>query len=224
MSKGKLAAIIITSVVFIVVFEVLCMPDPVQTPRSTDTPPSAEFTITKMEQSLRLGEWSEYVYIHYDVRNTGRTHIRYYQVDFTITYDDGTHYEEWTNGSHLLPGERRSDWTIYRHEAKEAVSVEVSDYELTGSRIPEVIYDITGTAEQVFVTLSNAEGGTEQYSSVRVPQRYVFTTFPADMVYISAQNEGASGTVRVSIRLDGKLFRTSESSGAYVIATASGPK
>ncbi len=169
-------------------------------------------------------QWSEFVYAHYDVRNTGATHIGYYEVWFTITYDDGSQYEKKTNGSHLLPGERRSARTICRHEAKEAVSVEVSDYNLRGSEIPEVIYDITGTAEEVFVTLSNAEGGTEQYSSVSVPRRYTYTTFPADTVYISAQNEGASGTVRVSIYLNGELFRTSSSSGAYVIATASGTR
>jgi hypothetical protein len=168
--------------------------------------------------------WSEYVYIYYDVKNSGEAHIGYYEVWFTITYDDGTQYEDWTNGLDLLPGEKWSNYTIIKGEAKKAVAIEVSDYELTAGTIPAVIYKITGTAEEVDVTLSNATGGTEQYSNVSLPKKYTYTSFDDSFTYISAQNQGASGTVTVSIYVNGTLFKTSSSSGAYVIATASGLK
>jgi hypothetical protein len=76
----------------------------------------------------------------------------------------------------------------------------------------------------VDVTLTNATGGTEQYSSVRLPKTYSFDSFPDSFLYISAQNQGESGTVKVSIYVDGELFKTSSSSGAYVIASAHGLK
>jgi hypothetical protein len=88
--------------------------------------------------------------------------------------------------------------------------------------LPTVIYKISGTAERVDVTLSNAGGGTEQYSNVYVPKQYSYYSFSDDFVYISAQNQGEYGTVTVSIYVDDVLFKTSTSSGAYVIATASG--
>ena len=88
--------------------------------------------------------------------------------------------------------------------------------------LPEVIYEITGTAERVDVTLSNATGGTEQYSDVPLPKEYSYNSFSDSFVYISAQNQGEYGTVIVSIYVNGVLFKTSTSSGAYVIATASG--
>ena len=45
---------------------------------------------------------------------------------------------------------------------------------------------------------------------------------PGTFVYVSAQNNQASGTVVVTIYRDGEVFKTSTSMGAYVIATASG--
>ncbi len=99
-----------------------------------------------------------------------------------------------------------------------------SDKSITASfepRPPAVEYKITGTASRVFVTLSNATGGTEQYSDVRVPHTYKFETFSGWFLYVSAQNMGASGSVTVTIYLHGRAVATSTSSGAYVIADAS---
>jgi hypothetical protein len=87
---------------------------------------------------------------------------------------------------------------------------------------PTVVYEITGTAKYVDVTLNNSTGGTEQYTNVPIPKRYTYNSFPDYFLYISAQNTGESGTVTVSIYVNGTLFKTSTSSGAYVIASASG--
>lgn len=70
--------------------------------------------------------------------------------------------------------------------------------------------------------MENAEGGTSQYSDVAVPWSTSFSSNKGNFVYISAQNQGQSGTVTVSIISNGTTFKTSTSSGAYVIATASG--
>lgn len=86
----------------------------------------------------------------------------------------------------------------------------------------KVKYKVTGTADTVDVTYENADGGTSQESDVDVPWSYSFTGEPGDFVYISAQNQGQTGTVTVTIYTDGDVFKTSTSEGAYVIATASG--
>jgi len=86
----------------------------------------------------------------------------------------------------------------------------------------EIEYKISGTASSVDVTLNNSNGGTEQYDNVSVPHTYSYKNFNDDFVYISAQNQGESGSVTVKIYHRGTLFKSSTSSGAYVIATASG--
>ena len=96
---------------------------------------------------------------------------------------------------------------------------------------PEVIYEITGTAMSADVTLSNATGGTEQFSNIQWSHvtgapgyEYTYESFPASFLYISAQNQGESGSVTVNIYYEGNLIKTSTSTGAYVIATASARK
>lgn len=87
-----------------------------------------------------------------------------------------------------------------------------------------VKYEITGTATSVSVTLQNATGGTEQYTSVSVPHTYTFNDYTDWYLYIAAQNEGESGSVTVKILVDGEVIDTATSSGAYVIASASGTR
>jgi len=89
---------------------------------------------------------------------------------------------------------------------------------------PEVTYEISGTAESASITLSNPTGGTEQNDMVYLPRTYDYYSFPNDYLYISAQNNGETGSVKVSIYVKGNLFKTSTSTGSYVIASASGMK
>jgi len=190
-------------------------------PRTTTKPapePSAKFTITSFDPS------SEYVYIYYDIENNGNVYLNYYKVYFTITCDDGSKIEYWTNGTDVLVGQKWSDSGIAKVGSQKVTSVEITKTELTGGTTPKIIYEITGTADEVDVTLNNATGGTEQYSNVSIPKKYSYRSFTDSFFYISAQNQGENGTVRVSIYVDGKLFKTSSSSGAYVIASASGSR
>lgn len=81
-----------------------------------------------------------------------------------------------------------------------------------------VEYQVTGTALAVDVTFTNATGGTEQLSDVSVPWTYTISNYTYSYVSILAQNKGATGSVTVNIYVNGDLFRTATSSGAYVVA------
>ena len=87
-----------------------------------------------------------------------------------------------------------------------------------------VYYKGTGTARAVNITLSNAQGGTEQYSNIAVPFSFAYNNFPSNFMYLSAQNQGESGSITVESYLNGNLIKRSSSSGAYVISTASAAK
>jgi len=91
----------------------------------------------------------------------------------------------------------------------------------TPNQSPKVEYKISGTAKSVSITLSNSSGGTEQYSDVILPKVYSYSNFSSNFLYISAQNNGPSGTVNVECYYEGVLKDSAHSEGAYVIATAS---
>jgi len=113
--------------------------------------------------------------------------------------------------------------TIANPDTASTTIITDSDRSITATfepRPPAVEYKITGTASSVSVTLTNATGGMEQFTSVRVPHTYTFETFPDRFLYISAQNMGPSGSVTVTIYLHGRAVATATSSGAYVIASA----
>lgn len=84
----------------------------------------------------------------------------------------------------------------------------------------DVKYAVTGTAGSVDITMSNASGGTEQFTKL-LPWSTTFHAPSGAFLYISAQNTGDSGTVTAQILVDSKLIQESKSSGAYVIASVS---
>jgi hypothetical protein len=93
----------------------------------------------------------------------------------------------------------------------------------------KVIYRVTGyfntntIDEYASLTYTNKQGGTEQISKAQLPwSKTLYPMYPGDFVYISAQNLDEYGGVTVEIWLDGVKMKSSESSGSYVIATASG--
>lgn len=83
-------------------------------------------------------------------------------------------------------------------------------------------YTITGNCAKADATY-DLNGGTQQESNV-TPGNWSksYTAKQGDFLYISAQNHTATGDITVSIYVDDRLYRTASSSGAYVIATASG--
>lgn len=92
----------------------------------------------------------------------------------------------------------------------------------SGPSLPSVTYTVSGSAREVSVTYANASEGTSQ-ATVSVPWSHSFTcTKSGQFLYISAQNQGQTGTVTVRITKGGTTYKESTSSGAFVIATASG--
>lgn len=86
----------------------------------------------------------------------------------------------------------------------------------------DVKYEVTGSASRVSMTYKNAEGGTEQKEWI-VPYTKEFKMKNGDFVYIAAQSVGTGfAEVTCTIYVDGKKFKTSTSSGEFVIATCNG--
>jgi hypothetical protein len=84
-------------------------------------------------------------------------------------------------------------------------------------------YRVSGTAKWASVTYRNETGGTQQEMDVELPLTHdLGTPNHGQVFYISAQNSGGGDTVVVEILLKGESVKRSESSGEYVIATASG--
>jgi hypothetical protein len=72
------------------------------------------------------------------------------------------------------------------------------------------------------IVINNAQGGTEMISGVYLTWSKKIEVPEGHFVYLSAQNNGEAGGVTVIIKLNGVEVKRSYSSGAYVIATASG--
>jgi len=87
-----------------------------------------------------------------------------------------------------------------------------------------VTYEVTGDADSVDVTLSNDTGGQEQYNDVPLPFRMDYGGFNERYVYLYAYNNGDSGTITISIYVNGNLFKTATSSGPYTNAVVYGNK
>ena len=95
--------------------------------------PTGSFSVTEWTQrySDYSEEYSSYVYVYFNVTNTGSCDIDYYKVWFEVTCADGSKFQDWTNGSGVTPGAYISDMTMINVAKKQAVSVAVTNYELT---------------------------------------------------------------------------------------------
>lgn len=68
------------------------------------------------------------VEVHFTVTNTGIIDIDYYKVWFEVECEDGSRYQEWTNGLGVSPGMYVSDYTLIDVADKRAVSVRVTGF------------------------------------------------------------------------------------------------
>lgn len=89
---------------------------------------------------------------------------------------------------------------------------------LTGSGT--VIYKIDGSALRADLTYSGEAGSTIQQAGVALPAQRSVPAHSGDFLYISAQNDGSTGCVHVSIISGTKTLNEATSCGAFVIATA----
>ena len=82
-----------------------------------------------------------------------------------------------------------------------------------------VKYEVTGTPQEVWVTLENASGGTEQHDIVP-PWDFSFNANAGKWVYISA-TIAVSGNVTVKIYRNVKVLQEATATGKYSSATVS---
>ena len=104
-------------------------------PEESEPPPmhlSASFTVTNWEQDYYefSEEWGDYVYVYYEVENTGVVDIDYYEVYFVANCWGGS-YHDWTNGMNIRVGAKLSGSAMINVAGKEVINVEVEDWELT---------------------------------------------------------------------------------------------
>ena len=85
-----------------------------------------------------------------------------------------------------------------------------------------VTYQITGTANHVFVTYQNSSGGTSQTGST-LPFNYALTAKTGDFLYLSAQidTNPDPGNMTVSILKSGAVIQTGTATGSGSIITIS---
>ena len=84
----------------------------------------------------------------------------------------------------------------------------------------KVTYRVKGTAGSVMLTFRDPQRGTVQRSA-RLPWEVSFDARDGAFLHVSAQNEGADGSVTCEIEMDGESRTISTSTGAYVIADCS---
>jgi hypothetical protein len=97
-----------------------------------------------------------------------------------------------------------------------------------------VKYVVTGGPEapvksepgrRAFLTYATSGMGTQQIERAELPWTYSSSDFAAgEFLYLSAQNSSEYGCVKVEIFKESVLYKTAESCGAYVIATANGTR
>lgn len=95
----------------------------------------------------------------------------------------------------------------------------------------EVVYEVEGSASSVSITIETPTG-TSQQEGVGLPlapegggvgEHGLSANFQrGDFVYISAQNDGETGTVTCRITVDGRVVSENTADGAYSIATCKG--
>lgn len=96
-----------------------------------DLEPEAEFEITDWEQSYyEISREYSSVKVYYRIQNTGPVNIDYYQVWIEVKTEDGSAFQEWTNGLDVAKGKYATDYTYIDVSGKKASSVSITDYEL----------------------------------------------------------------------------------------------
>lgn len=89
--------------------------------------------------------------------------------------------------------------------------------------ISDIEYTATGVnVSRVSLTYEASGGGTEQIASRALPWSYAFKGKKDDFLYVSAQIIEGEGTVTVTIKKSGQIFKSATSTGFASIATASG--
>ena len=83
-----------------------------------------------------------------------------------------------------------------------------------------VVYAVTGTTDQVLLTYTFNGATAQEYAGLPWSKEQVLSR--ETFLYLSAQNQRNTGSVAVSIKVNGSLFRSDQTVSEFGIATASG--
>jgi hypothetical protein len=87
-----------------------------------------------------------------------------------------------------------------------------------------VTYEVTGDADQVDIKAVDDDGITQEYSEVPLPWRAEYGRFADSYVYLYAYNTGDSGSMTVTIYVNGQVFKSLTKSTPYADITVYGNK
>ncbi|MDD5313550.1 MAG: hypothetical protein PHO26_10985 [Dehalococcoidia bacterium] len=87
-----------------------------------------------------------------------------------------------------------------------------------------VTYEVTGDADVVDIVISDDDGDLERFYDIGLPWRQDYGEFGQDYLYLYAYNKGESGTVIITIFVNGKVFKSETISGGYQSAVIVGNK
>jgi hypothetical protein len=158
-------------------------------------------------------------------KKEGCTDVRAENFDFEATADNGSCVYAGCmdeNSDNYDPNASIDDGSCYRYGCTNQYAINYDPLATSNDGKCEYAVKYTTNCADCFVTFENRGGGTSQQDNVTSSWSYSFTGSPNDFVYISAQNNNDNGSVTVNILLGDYTFKSSSSSGAYVIATASG--
>ena len=105
---------------------------------------SADIVIEDWHQNYNeyFGEWSDYVQVWFKIFNTGNTEISHYKIWFTAYCEDGSSYEDWTNGLFVEVGHYNfGTCFIDLGKNKKVISVEATDWKLEHWNYPNQAFD-----------------------------------------------------------------------------------
>jgi len=87
-----------------------------------------------------------------------------------------------------------------------------------------VVYEVTGDADEVDVLITTDTGSDGKYEDVYLPWRMEFDGFDRSYVYLYAHNNTDSGSINVTIYVNGRVFRQAATSRPYDTAVVYGEK
>ncbi len=92
-------------------------------------------------------------------------------------------------------------------------------------KIYNIKYEVVGTASRVNLKIRDKNGETSLFSDVSLPWVYEFEAIKRDeydfiSVYVSAQNQGASGSVTTIIYVNGSIKKATTDSGVNAVSTS----
>lgn len=88
----------------------------------------------------------------------------------------------------------------------------------------DVSYRVTGTGTSMasMVTYQASDGSQQQAAGVTLPRTFTASISSGGFFYVSAQNAGESGCIKVEVVVKNQTVKQAQSCGGYVIAQASG--